>query len=56
MLKQELPIGTVLTLAGGYGSHCQRHDTLSPGKQETLLARLPGGEFSGFRHHAATKA
>jgi uncharacterized membrane protein YfcA len=25
---------------------------LSPGKQETLLARLPGGEFSGFRHHA----
>jgi hypothetical protein len=32
--KRELQIGTVLTLAGGYTSRCQRHDTLSTGKQE----------------------
>src|SRR6266581_8440820 len=26
--------GEVLTFAGGYGSRCQRHDTLSPGSRE----------------------
>ena len=26
--------GEVLTFAGGYGSQCQRHDTLSPGSRE----------------------
>jgi len=31
VLQQELLIGTVLTLAGEYGSRCQRRDTLSPG-------------------------
>ena len=34
MLQQELPPGTVLTLAGGYGSRCQRRDTVSPGSRE----------------------
>ena len=34
VLQQELLIGTVLTLAGGYGSRCQRRDTLSPGNRE----------------------
>jgi len=34
VLQQELLIGTVLTLAGGYGSRCQRRDTLSPGSRE----------------------
>src|SRR6266404_4906843 len=27
-------IGAVLTLAGGYGSRCQRRDTLSPGSRK----------------------
>src|SRR6266436_6398091 len=34
VLQQELLLGTVLTLAGGYGSRCQRGDTLSPGSSE----------------------
>jgi hypothetical protein len=27
-------MGTVLTLAGGYGRRCQRRDTVSPGSRE----------------------
>jgi hypothetical protein len=34
VLQQELLIGTVLTLAGGYGSRCQCRDTVSPGSRE----------------------
>ena len=34
MLQQELLIGAVLTLAGGYGSRCQRLDTLSAGSRK----------------------
>src|SRR6266478_1188474 len=39
VLQQELLIGTVLTLAGGYGSRCQRRDTLSPGSRNPLRRR-----------------
>src|ERR1700686_5460749 len=34
VLKLELLIGAAVTLGGGYGSRCQRHDTLSPGSRE----------------------
>src|SRR2546426_1084161 len=37
--SRELLIGTVLTLAGGYGSRCQRRDTVSPGSREPLRRR-----------------
>src|SRR5438309_9581164 len=31
--SRELMVGTVVTLAGGYGSSCQRRDSVSPGSR-----------------------
>jgi hypothetical protein len=53
MLQQELLIGILLTLAGGYGSRCQSGDTLSPGSRKPSSEKISqvmylhalGGQF-----------